>query len=54
MYTRGLAGGHLGAGSLVHLETRADPVGQDVGHHEADIVPGFGVVGPGVTEPNHQ
>jgi hypothetical protein len=38
----------------VHLEPRADPVGQNVGDQEAQVVPGGGVLRARVAQADHQ
>ena len=45
---------HLGPRLLVHLEPRADAVGQDVGHEETQVVPRRFVSRSRVAQADHQ
>ena len=46
--------GDLGRGALGPAELHADPVGEQVGDHEADVVPILRVLGAGIAEPDHE
>jgi hypothetical protein len=44
----------LRAGTLVRLEFRTEPRGEQVGDHESQVVPGPGVVVSGIAQADHQ